>query len=63
MTTIRRNRVPEHRAVDTGSATPGSAGTPPRRDGAADPVRVAPSTPRPPDDVGRGMVAPDPQPQ
>jgi hypothetical protein len=49
MTTIRRNRVPEHPAVDTDSTTPGAAGTPQRRTGGADPVRLAlidPAAPR-----------------
>jgi hypothetical protein len=41
MTTIRRNRVPQHAAVDTGSSTPRTAGTPHRRDGDAAPVRLA----------------------
>ena len=41
MTTIRRNRFPEHPAVDTGSTTPTTPGTPHRRATAADPVRLA----------------------
>src|SRR4051812_18086664 len=40
MTTIRRNRVPAPAAVDTDSATPRTAGTPHRRPGDADPVRL-----------------------
>jgi hypothetical protein len=41
MTTIRRTRVPEHPAADPGSMTPRTAGTPHRRGGGADPVRLA----------------------
>jgi hypothetical protein len=41
MTTIRRTRVPEHRAVGTGSKAPRTAGTPGRRAGDADSVRLA----------------------
>jgi Family of unknown function (DUF5994) len=41
MTIIRRNRVPEHPAGDTGSTTPMTPGTSHRRAAAADPVRLA----------------------
>jgi Family of unknown function (DUF5994) len=41
MTTIRRNRVPGHPAGDTDSTTPRTPATPHRRDGDADPVRLA----------------------
>jgi hypothetical protein len=41
MTTIRRTRVPAHPAVDTDSTTSRAAGTPHRRAGEADPVRLA----------------------
>jgi Family of unknown function (DUF5994) len=41
MTTIRRTRVPEHPAVDTESRTPSNAGTPGRRAGEANQVRLA----------------------
>jgi hypothetical protein len=41
MTTIRRTRVPGHPVVDTGGATSGAAGRPQRRDGSANPVRLA----------------------
>jgi Family of unknown function (DUF5994) len=41
MTTIRRNRVPERPAVDSDSATPGTASTPQPRAGEVEPVRLA----------------------
>jgi hypothetical protein len=41
VTTIRRRRVPAHPAVDTVSSAPSPAGTPPRRAGDADSVRLA----------------------
>jgi hypothetical protein len=41
MTTIRRTRVPERPAVGTQSRAPRTAGTPGRRAGDADPVRLA----------------------
>jgi len=41
MTTIRRTRVPAHPAVDSASTAPRTAGPPHRRDGDADPVRLA----------------------
>ncbi len=40
MTTIRRNRVPAHPAVDADRPTPTTAGTPQRRPGDRDPVRL-----------------------
>jgi hypothetical protein len=49
MTTIRRNRLPEHPAVVTASTSPGSPGTPDRHASDADPVRLTlidPAAPR-----------------
>jgi hypothetical protein len=40
MTTIRRNRVAAPAAVNTDSTTPTTAGTPHRRPGDPDPVRL-----------------------
>ena len=62
MTTIRRMRVPGHPAVDTDSKVPRTAGMPRRRDGAAEPVRLAVIDPPGADHVGRGQVAPRLQP-